>query len=117
MTAGPGGAPGVEDGAVGFEDEELVVGVVADHEESAVFHLHHFVAVEDGVVAALAGGDPVFDDTVAVGAVSDEDVFGGVGGGAEGLGPGGGGGGGEAVEEVAAGGHFGLRIADCGMGW
>lgn len=119
VAAGPGGAPGVEDGAVGFEDEELVVGVVADHEESAVFDLDHFVAVEDGVVAALAGGDPVFDDAVAMGAVADEDVFGGIGGGAEGLGPGGGGGGGETMEEVAAGGHCdcGVRIWDCGMGW
>jgi hypothetical protein len=31
------------------------------------------------------------------------------------LGPGGGGGGGETVEEVAAGGHFGLRSADLGL--
>ena len=105
VTAGPSGAPGVEDGAIGFEDEELVVGVIADHEESAVLHLDHLVAVEDGVVAALAGGDPVFDDAVAVAAVADDSVFGGVRGGAQGLGPGGGSGGGETVEEVAAGGH------------
>lgn len=111
VAAGPGGAPGVEDGAVGFEDEELVVGVVADHEESAVLHLDHFVAVEDGVIAALAGGDPVFDDAVAMGAVADECVFGRVGSGAEGLAPGGGCGSGETVEEVAAGRH-----RDCGVG-
>lgn len=105
VTAGPGGAPGVEDGAVGLENEELVVGVVADHEESAVLHLDHLMAVEDGVVAALAGGDPVFDDAVAVAAVADDSVFGGVRGGAQALGPGGGGCSGETLEEVAAGGH------------
>ena len=105
VTAGPSGAPGVEDGAIRFEDEELVVGVIADHEESAVLHLDHLVAVEDGVVAALAGGDPVFDDSVAVAAVADDSVFGGVRGGAQALGPGGGSSGGETMEEVAAGRH------------
>lgn len=112
------------------------MGVVADHEKSAVFHLDHLMAVEDGVVAALAGGDPVFDDAVAVAAVADDSVFGGVRGGAQGLRPGGGGGSGESVKKVAAGGHkrgglfgcscsvfrgeggrFGLDEETAGNGW
>ncbi len=54
------------------------------------------------MVAALAGGNPVFDDAVAEFSVTDEGVFFWIGGGAQRLDPGGGGGGGETGEEVAA---------------
>ncbi len=102
MAAGPHAAPGVEDGAVGFEDEHLIVPVVSDHEEAAVFDLHHFVAVEDGVMAALACGHPFLVHLVTMCAVADDDVFLGIGCGAQGFSETGGGGGGETGEEETA---------------
>lgn len=81
--------------------------MITDHEEAAVGDLDHFVAVENRVMAALAGGDPVFDDAVTEFSVADDGVLFGIGGGAEGLDPRGSGSGGEAGEEVAAGRHRG----------
>lgn len=108
MAAGPDAAPRFENGAVGLEDEHLMVGMIADHEETSVADLDHFVTVEDRVVTALAGRHPVFVGAVAETAVAEERVLGGIAdGGAERLEPGGGGGGGETGEEVAAGGDHG----------
>jgi hypothetical protein len=80
--------------------------MVADHEEPTIADLDHFVAVQNGVIAALAGRDPVFVGAVAEAAVTDVERGGRIaGGGAERLNPSGGGGGGETGEEVAAGEH------------
>ena len=80
--------------------------MIADHEEPAVADLDHFVTVEDRVITALAGWNPVFVGAVAEAAVADVERGGRIaGGGAERLEPGGGGGGGETGEEVAAAEH------------
>jgi len=39
--------------------------------KESICPLTKLLAVEDGVVAALAGGEPVFDEAVAVNAVAD----------------------------------------------
>ena len=102
MAAGPNAAPGVEDGAVGFEDEHLIVPVVADHEKAAVFDLHHFVAVEDGVMTALTRRHPLLVHLVAMTGVADDDVLFRIRRGTQGFSETGGSGGGETGEEVAA---------------
>ena len=63
--------PGVEHLALGVEDEDVILLVGGDQEESSVGRLHHLMAVFDGVLG-LVGLAPEFVDAVAELAVPDD---------------------------------------------
>ena len=52
----------------------MVVRVVANHEETAVTDLHHFVAVEDGMISALPFWDPFLLNPILMLPLADDDI-------------------------------------------
>ncbi len=71
MTAGEDGSPGIQQFAGFVKDEDVVVGVVADHEQPTAFVLHHFVTVEKRR-SERADLGPIANHAIAIIAVPDD---------------------------------------------